>query len=93
MTDTLELLESIGQDATLRHASVDELTNILEQAQASEALKAAVASGNSAALFAEFGQPAYLSTQTIQTPGREDEEEEEEGEGEPEESLAHDETY
>jgi hypothetical protein len=90
MSDTLELLETIGQDATLRHASVDELTNLLEQAQASEALKAAVASGDSSPLTAEFGQLANLSTQTIQTPGHEEEEEEDEdGDGEPAESLAY----
>ena len=93
MTDTLELLETIGQDATLRHASIEELTDLLEQASASTALKAAVASGDSSLLFAEFGQPANHSTQSIQSPGREDEEEEEEGDGEPAESLAAEDSY
>lgn len=89
MTDTLELLEAIGQDASLRHATVEELANILEQAQASEALKAAVASGDSSLLSGEFGELLNLTPQSVQNPGHEEEEEEEEdGDGEAAEGLA-----
>ncbi|WP_109126660.1 hypothetical protein [Dyella sp. C11] len=80
MTDTMDWLEAIGQDATLRHASTDELTSTLEAAEASEALLAAVASGDSAWLAQEFGYRPMMSPQSSQTfpedePEREDEEE------------------
>ncbi|ULU27756.1 hypothetical protein [Dyella terrae] len=85
MTDTMELLEAIGQDATLRHASADALGDVLDAAEASDALKAAVASGDSAWLAQEFGTRATMngsqSSQTcpqeepLPTPEREDEEE------------------
>jgi hypothetical protein len=78
MTDTIDWLESIGSDASLRHASTEELTNLLEQAQASEALMAAVASGDGAQLSAEFGQLPNQAPQMIQSPAHEEEEEGEE---------------
>jgi hypothetical protein len=55
MLDTIEMLEAIGRDASLRHASVIDLSAALEKANASKALTAAVASGDSSALFAELG--------------------------------------
>jgi hypothetical protein len=79
MSDTIELLEAIGRDASLRHASAEELTILLEQAQASEALTAAVASGDSSQLSAEFGHKKHKTPESVQTmPGHEEEEEEEE---------------
>ncbi|RDS86189.1 hypothetical protein [Dyella psychrodurans] len=78
MTDTIDLLEAIGQDASLRHASTEELTHMLKQAQASEALTAAVAFGDSTWLFEEFGRMQNEPPQSSQTPGHEDEPEEEE---------------
>jgi hypothetical protein len=96
MTDTLELLETIGQDASLRHASAEELVNILEQAQASEALRAAVAAGDSTLLSAEFGHQVNFSGQSVQTtPGHEEEEEQEDddGDGDAAESLASEVAY
>jgi hypothetical protein len=72
MPDTIELLEAIGCDASLRHASTEELTNIMEQAQASEALTAAVASGDSSRLSAELGHKPMHAPQISQTPGHED---------------------
>lgn len=82
MTDTMELLEAIGQDATLRHASADALNEVLDAAEASDALKAAVASGDSAWLAQEFGTRAMYGSQSSQTfpaeeeePAREDEDE------------------
>ncbi|HUA79794.1 MAG TPA: hypothetical protein VL997_05440 [Dyella sp.] len=77
MTDTIELLEAIGQNASLRHASTETLTKVLEEAQASEALTAAVMTGDGKQLFAEFGRLDNAPPQsTQQVPGHEDEEEE-----------------
>ncbi|MEP6898771.1 MAG: hypothetical protein ABI870_09595 [Rhodanobacter sp.] len=73
MSDTIDLLVSIGQNAALRHASADELVEVLEQAQASEALKAAVASGDKVWLFEEFGHKPMELPHT-QGPGHEEEE-------------------
>jgi len=72
MTDTIDLLEAIGRDASLRHASTEELTNILEQAQASEALTSAVASGDSSWLSMELGNKPNQAPQVTQAPARED---------------------
>ena len=55
MTDTIELLEAIGQNASLRHASSQALAAALEQAKASHALTAAVSTGDSSRLSQEFG--------------------------------------
>jgi hypothetical protein len=73
MSDTIELLETIGRDASLRHASAEELTAQLEQVQASTALKAAVASGDSSRLSEELGHKPMRTPQASQT-GLEDEE-------------------
>lgn len=78
MTKTLDLLEAIGQDASLRHASTEDLTKALVQAQASDALTAAVASGDSSRLSEEFGDSLCLSPQTNTHPGHEEEPEEDE---------------
>jgi hypothetical protein len=55
MLDTIETLEAIGRDACLRHASTEELTTMLQQSHASEALKAAVMFGDSSRLSSELG--------------------------------------
>jgi hypothetical protein len=73
MSDTIELLEAIGRDASLRHASAEEVINILEQTEASEALKAAVASGDSSFLSRELGPKPARPPQSTQT-GHEDDE-------------------
>jgi hypothetical protein len=72
VADTIELLEAIGRDASLRHASMAELTNMLEQAQASGALTAAVASGDSSRLSEEFGHKPMHAPQVSQAPGHDD---------------------
>lgn len=77
MSDTIELLDTIGRDASLRHASTAQLTTMLEQAQASEALTAAAAHGDSSLLFAEFGQNENVPPQSTQSPSHEEEFEEE----------------
>lgn len=76
MSNTLDLLEAIGRDASLRHASADELTTALAGAQASTALTAAVASGDSSRLADEFGRMANQPTETILFPAHEEEPEE-----------------
>jgi hypothetical protein len=78
MTDTIELLEAIGRDASLRHASTEDLAGILLELHASEALTAAVASGDSSLLAGEFGHDANYQPQAIQTPGHEEDETDEE---------------
>jgi hypothetical protein len=55
MLDTIEMLEAIGSDASLRHASAYELSEVLERANASPALTSAVTSGDSTELLAELG--------------------------------------
>jgi hypothetical protein len=83
MSDPIELLEVIGRDASLRHASVEELTKVLEQAQASEALTAAVASGDSMRLSQEFGHKPMNPPQVIQIPGHEEDEPDHDEDDEP----------
>lgn len=55
MLDTIDMLETIGSDASLRHATPGELSAFLERAHASPALTSAAASGDSSELFAELG--------------------------------------
>lgn len=50
MSGTIELLEAIGSDASLRYAATEELMRVLERARASVELTEAVASGNAAPL-------------------------------------------
>lgn len=71
MSDTIELLETIGQNAALRHASAEALAHALEHSQASEALKAAIASGDSSLLFEELGHKPMQVPHT-QGPGHEE---------------------
>lgn len=81
MMDTIDLLEAIGGDASLRHLSGDELAKKLETAEASEALKAAAAAGDSAPLFVELGAQKSEPPQVTQAPAvPEEEDAPEEGE-------------
>lgn len=73
MADTIELLETIGRDASLRHASTERLADMLEQAQASGALKAAAASGDRMLLSGEFGSKPLNAPQSTLGPAHEDE--------------------
>ncbi len=80
MSDTIELLDAIGCDASLRHASAAELAGVLERVQASTYLKEAVAAGDIAGLSRELGgKPADPPPTQICPPAEEDEEQEEEG--------------
>lgn len=85
MSDTIDLLDSIGRDASLRHASAEELNTMLEQAQASEALIAAAVHGDSSLLFAELGQKQNAIPQSTQSPAHEEEDDQPEGSPKPEE--------
>ncbi|MFK2929480.1 hypothetical protein [Dyella agri] len=50
MTDTIELLEAISGDASLRYASSDELKGALNRSQTNAELTLAMASGDSVLL-------------------------------------------
>lgn len=80
-TDTIELLEAIGSDASLRYAPADALRDVLEQAQASAEFKAAVVAGDSAALRVELDIHQIPQTPQAPThePGHGDDEEDDEG--------------
>lgn len=73
MTDTIDLLESIGKNAALRHASPEELAEVLSEANASEALLAAVKQGDSSLLSAELGHHPLRVNHDAHTGGHEDE--------------------
>jgi hypothetical protein len=68
MSKTIELLELIGQDASLRHASQEGLTQALDALNASEGLKVAVASGDRSRLMHELG-PKHHPMQPPNNPG------------------------
>jgi hypothetical protein len=64
MTDTIEWLETIGKNARLRHAPAEELVQTLEQADASDALKAAVIYQDRTRLAAELGDRLMRSDES-----------------------------
>lgn len=76
MSDTIELLNAIGQDASLRYGTDGELADALQLAGASEALRAA-ARGDRASLSNELGHRAAQVPQT-QIPGHEEQDPEHE---------------
>ncbi len=65
MTNTIELLEAIGRDASLRHATGDDLSRALSALQASEGLKQAALSGDDGYLAQEFGHREVKPTNTV----------------------------
>jgi hypothetical protein len=74
MSNTIDLLEAIGKNATLRHASAEELTDVLAEADASEALMAAVKQGDSSLLAVELGHNPLRVNHDLHTGGHEEEE-------------------
>lgn len=74
MTDTIELLEAIGSDASLRYAAADELKEVLDRAQASDELAAAVVSGDGASLRIELGIRQAPQAPQTNAPGYGDDE-------------------
>ncbi|WP_130617213.1 hypothetical protein [Dyella amyloliquefaciens] len=73
MSNTIDLLEAIGKNAALRHASGEELADALAKEGASEALLAAVKNGDSAALSAELGHHPLRVNHDVHTGGHEEE--------------------
>lgn len=55
MSNTIELLETIGRDASLRHASRESLTQALDGMDANDGLKLAASSGDRGHLVQELG--------------------------------------
>lgn len=76
-TDTIELLEVIGSDASLRYAQADELKGVLEQARASGELTAAIDAGSSAPLRVELGIQNVPQAVQTNAPGHGDDEDSE----------------
>jgi hypothetical protein len=71
MRDTVELLEAIGRDAKLRHASPEELARALETADASAGLRELAANGDSTTLTKELGLVQMHVEHQSQTGGHE----------------------
>jgi hypothetical protein len=71
MRDTVELLEAIGRDATLRRASPEALAQALEANDASTGLIELVASGDSTGLTKELGLKHMHVEHRTQTGGHE----------------------
>lgn len=69
MRDTVELLEAIGRDATLRRASAEALTQALEANDASAGLRELVASGDNTGLTEELGLKHMHVEHQTQTGG------------------------
>jgi hypothetical protein len=69
MTDTIDLLEAIGSDASLRYAQADELMGVLNQVQASAELTTAAVLCDGAPLRDQFGAQQMPQ---IQAPGHDD---------------------
>lgn len=71
MSDTIDLLETIGSDSALRHASPWVLAQMLEAEDASEGLQQYVASGDSTKLAAELGLVKMHGEHSSQTGAHE----------------------
>jgi hypothetical protein len=72
MSDTIDLLERIGQDATLRHAGTAALAAALEKENASASLLAAVTSSDRSRLTEELGNKSNEPPQSTNFPGHEE---------------------
>lgn len=90
MTDVIDFLERMGQDAQLRHASQDEVELALTSAEVAPELQAAILAKDQAQLETLLGQAPVCSAFF---PGKEDEEEGDEDEEtpskEPDEAPGH----
>lgn len=78
MTDVIEFLQKIGQDAQLRHGAQDDLERALAAAELAPDLNAAILSRDQSGLEALM-QHAPICGYLL--PGREGEEDGDEGEG------------
>lgn len=75
--DTIELLEAIGSDASLRYAQGEELMRVLEQAQASAEFTTAAIHGDGATLRKELKLQSGGEVVQTHSPGHEDDDEDE----------------
>jgi hypothetical protein len=71
MRDTVELLEAIGRDAKLRHASPEELAKALEANNASVGLRELVVNGDGTTLTDELSLVQMHVEHQSQTAGHE----------------------
>jgi len=71
--DAIELLQAIGADASLRHASTDALVHFLDQKGACGTLRAAASCGDDKALYAALGQAPLHKPQITHAPYNDDE--------------------
>jgi hypothetical protein len=78
MSNVIDFLERIGQDAQLRHASADELELALADARVERGLQSVILASDLSQLHALLGKGPLCS---IQVPAEEEEEDEGEGEG------------
>lgn len=95
MRDTVELLEAIGRDASLRRASPEELARALEADGASPGLLDMAAHGDSTALTEELGLKHMHVEHQSQTGGHEEVDPDEpgdDGDGDEEPNERHDDT-
>lgn len=83
MHDTIDMLEAIGQDASLRYADGEALATHGAIETASEALKSAILLGSRDGLLAELGLQPTQCTQITQVPRREEEDPDQEEGDEP----------
>lgn len=79
MTDTIELLDTIGSDASLRYAARDALAAALARRQASAGLLTAVAAGSSEPLREALDLRQLAQVLNTHAPGHGDDDD---GEGE-----------
>ncbi|WEN15841.1 hypothetical protein PY254_03995 [Rhodanobacter sp. AS-Z3] len=70
MSNTIELLETIGRDASLRRASRENLMHALGSMDASVSMKLAAASGDRSHLAQELGARINLAAQVNHNPGQ-----------------------
>jgi hypothetical protein len=80
MTDVIDFLERMGQDAQLRHASQDEVELALTSAEIAPELQVAILANNPARLETLLGQVSVCSALF---PGKEDEDDGDESEETP----------
>jgi hypothetical protein len=76
MSNVISFLESVGQDAALRHAGKDELELALTNAQIAPELQAAILNSDQAQLEALLGAKTNVVCAIL--PGKEDDDEGEE---------------
>lgn len=80
MSDVIDFLERMGQDAQLRHGSQEEVELALASAEIAPELQAAIVAKDQAQLGGLMGQTPLCA---VYFPGQEDEEQEDETEETP----------